>query len=121
MSNTSQPQGGSREKRGLALFLAGAVTRRGSAFTVAGLARNYTVSLDASGEPRCDCPDYRKRRETCKHGFAAVAFAAVESCRRKRTAVPKTGTRHGRTARPHNPWGLSGKQVAANLDRMEAR
>lgn len=101
-----------RTQRGLALYRAGAVTRHGSLFVVAGHARNYTVSLDASGEPRCDCPDYRNRQETCKHGFAVVAFAAVESCRRRRTAAPKTGHGHQRG------WGLSNEQVAANLAKI---
>ena len=93
-----------REQRGLALFREGAVSERGDLFVVRGENRNYTVSV-VDGEPRCDCPDFGKRREVCKHGYSVVVYAAKKNagCRRQRTARP-AGTpqrRHaGRTERP---------------------
>jgi hypothetical protein len=83
-----------RALRGTALFRAGAVEAHGDVFTVKGTARHYTVSLPEDGDPRCDCPDFAKRRETCKHGYAVVIFASRDRCRRAKTATPKTGRRH---------------------------
>ena len=81
-----------RARRGMALARSGAVGRHGDAYVVRGKQRAYTVFI-IDGEPRCDCPDYRERcrdaGHACKHGFAAVAFAAVEACRRGRTAGTK--------------------------------
>ena len=36
--------------------------------------RSYRVSL--AGEGRCGCADWRRRREPCKHLFAALIWAA---------------------------------------------
>jgi hypothetical protein len=36
--------------------------------------RSYRVSL--AGEGRCGCPDWRRRKEPCKHLFAALVWAA---------------------------------------------
>ena len=36
--------------------------------------RTYRVSL--AGEGRCGCADWRRRREPCKHVFAALVWAA---------------------------------------------
>jgi hypothetical protein len=36
--------------------------------------RSYLVSL--AGEGRCSCADWRRRREPCKHVFAALVWAA---------------------------------------------
>ncbi len=36
--------------------------------------RSYRVSL--AGEGRCGCADWRRRREPCKHIFAALVWAA---------------------------------------------
>ena len=36
--------------------------------------RSYRVSL--AGEGRCGCPDWRRRKEPCKHIFAALVWAA---------------------------------------------
>ena len=36
--------------------------------------RSYRVSL--AGEGRCGCADWRRRREPCKHLFAAEVWAA---------------------------------------------
>lgn len=36
--------------------------------------RSYRVSL--TGEGRCDCADWRRRRKPCKHVFAALVWAA---------------------------------------------
>jgi SWIM zinc finger len=38
--------------------------------------RSYWVSL--AGEGRCDCPDWRRRKEPCKHVFAAFIWAAKQ-------------------------------------------
>lgn len=38
--------------------------------------RSYRVSL--AGEGRCGCPDWRRRREPCKHLFAALVWAAKQ-------------------------------------------
>lgn len=92
-----------REQRGVALFREGAVSRHGDAFVVRGARRNYTVFLH-DGEPRCDCPDFGHRRETCKHGFAAVVFAAKPAPRR-RDGRRRTGRRHGRPT--ETPGGIT--------------
>lgn len=36
--------------------------------------RSYRVSL--AGEGRCGCPDWRRRKEPCKHLYAALVWAA---------------------------------------------
>jgi uncharacterized Zn finger protein len=36
----------------------------------------YCVSL--AGEGRCDCPDWRSRKQPCKHVFAALIWAAKQ-------------------------------------------
>ena len=36
--------------------------------------RSYRVSI--SGEGRCGCADWRRRKEPCKHIFAALVWAA---------------------------------------------
>jgi SWIM zinc finger len=36
--------------------------------------RSYRVSL--AGEGRCGCADWRRRKEPCKHIFAALVWAA---------------------------------------------
>jgi hypothetical protein len=36
--------------------------------------RSYRVSL--AGEGRCGCPDWRRRKEPCKHLFAALVWAS---------------------------------------------
>jgi hypothetical protein len=38
--------------------------------------RIYRVSL--GGEGRCDCPDWRSRKQYCKHIFAALIWAAKQ-------------------------------------------
>jgi hypothetical protein len=38
--------------------------------------RSYRVSL--AGEGRCGCPDWRRRKEPCKHVFAALVWAAKQ-------------------------------------------
>ena len=44
--------------------------------------RSYRVSL--AGEGRCGCADWRRRRQPCKHVFAALIWAAKERRRRER-------------------------------------
>lgn len=90
-----------REQRGLALFHEGAVSEHGDLFTVRGAGRNYTVSL-VNGEPRCDCPDFKARREVCKHGYSVVVHAAKKNarCQCQRTVHP-TRTTTERPARRH--------------------
>ena len=38
--------------------------------------RIYRVSL--AGEGRCSCPDWRHRKQPCKHVFAALIWAAKQ-------------------------------------------
>ncbi len=38
--------------------------------------RIYHVSL--AGEGRCECPDWRTRKQSCKHLFAALIWAAKQ-------------------------------------------
>jgi uncharacterized Zn finger protein len=38
--------------------------------------RIYRVSL--AGEGRCSCPDWRHRRQPCKHVFAVLIWAAKQ-------------------------------------------
>ncbi len=38
--------------------------------------RSYRVSL--AGEGRCGCPDWRRRKEPCKHIFAELIWAAKQ-------------------------------------------
>ena len=38
--------------------------------------RIYRVSL--GGEGHCDCPDWRSRKQSCKHIFAALIWAAKQ-------------------------------------------
>jgi hypothetical protein len=38
--------------------------------------RIYRVSL--VGEGRCSCPDWRQRKQPCKHVFAALVWAAKQ-------------------------------------------
>ena len=38
--------------------------------------RIYQVSL--AGEGRCSCPDWQYRRQSCKHIFAALIWAAKQ-------------------------------------------
>jgi hypothetical protein len=38
--------------------------------------RSYRVSL--AGEGRCGCADWRRRRQPCKHIFAALVWAAKQ-------------------------------------------
>jgi hypothetical protein len=38
--------------------------------------RTYRVSL--AGEGRCGCADWRRRRQPCKHIFAALIWAAKQ-------------------------------------------
>ena len=38
--------------------------------------RSYRVSL--AGEGRCGCADWRRRRQPCKHVFAALVWAAKQ-------------------------------------------
>ena len=40
------------------------------------LGRIYRLSL--GGEGRCDCPDWRSRKQSCKHIFAALIWAAKQ-------------------------------------------
>jgi hypothetical protein len=40
------------------------------------LGRSYRVSL--AGEGRCGCADWRRRRQPCKHVFAALVWAAKQ-------------------------------------------
>ena len=99
-----------RVKRGIALANAGAAVKHGDLYVVAGT-RNYTVSLPQDGEPRCDCPDFAKRRQTCKHGYAVVVFASRRACRRRKTAAkPKTDRRHK---------GDSLKGILTDLGRLD--
>ena len=69
-----------RARRGLALW-----RRRGAEIRpmpAGGLsvpscskpARSYRVSL--AGEGRCGCADWRRRKQPCKHVFAALVWAA---------------------------------------------
>ena len=120
-----------REQRGLALFHEGAVSEHGDLFTVRGAGRNYTVSL-VNGEPRCDCPDFKARRETCKHGYSVVVHEAKKNagCRRQRTSRPteRPARRHGtprddragdgRGSGPARPGGIDPAVVRANLEKM---
>ena len=126
--------------RGLALFREGAVFEHGDLFVVRGASRNYTVFV-VDGEPRCDCPDFKARREVCKHGYSVVVYAAKKNagCRRQRTGRPtqQPSRRHGeRPGRPRDdrrdarrgttpgrpgtitPGGLDPARVRANLKRM---
>ncbi len=89
-----------REQRGLALFREGAVSEHGDLFVVRGGSRKYTVSLDRE---TCTCPDFGKRRETCKHLFAVVVYAAKRRCRRAARPAGRPSRRHGgRTERPRD-------------------
>ena len=38
--------------------------------------RSYRVSL--AGEGRCSCADWRRRKQPCKHLFAALVWAAKQ-------------------------------------------
>ena len=38
--------------------------------------RIYRVSL--AGEGRCECPDWRSRKQSCKHIYAALIWAAKQ-------------------------------------------
>lgn len=71
-----------RACRGLALW-----RNRGAEFRpmpVGGLSvpscsepgRSYRVSL--AGEGRCGCADWRRRKQPCKHVFAALVWAAKQ-------------------------------------------
>ncbi len=44
--------------------------------------RSYRVSL--AGEGRCGCTDWRRRKQTCKHMFAALVWAAKQRAARVR-------------------------------------
>ena len=44
--------------------------------------RSYRVSL--AGEGRCGCSDWRRRKQTCKHIFAALVWAAKQRAARAR-------------------------------------
>ncbi len=87
-----------RAERGIVLFREGAVSEHGDLFVVRGGSRKYTVSLDRE---TCTCPDFGKRRETCKHLFAVVVYAAKQGCRRAARPADRPSRRHGeRTERP---------------------
>ena len=34
--------------------------------------------MSLAGEGRCDCPDWRSRKQSCKHIFAAFIWAAKQ-------------------------------------------
>ncbi len=99
-----------RAQRGLSLYRDGAVSEHGAAYVVSGSSRAYTVRLN-DHEPTCDCPDYRKRRQTCKHGFATLIFAARDRCKRRKRA----DRRH-----KANDDGLRGIGQQIGPDRMQA-
>jgi len=40
------------------------------------IGRSYRVSL--AGEGRCGCADWRRRKQPCKHLFAALVWAAKQ-------------------------------------------
>jgi SWIM zinc finger len=71
-----------RARRGLALWRDRAADIR--SMPAGGLSvpscsepgRSYRVSL--AGEGRCGCADWRRRKEPCKHVFAALVWAAKQ-------------------------------------------
>ncbi len=124
-----------REQRGIELYREGAVSERGDLFVVRGGSRKYTVSLDRE---TCTCPDFGKRRETCKHLFAVVVYAAKKRCRRAARPADRPQRRHGeRTERPRDDragdgrgsgparrrdvaGGLDSAWIRANVERMSS-
>lgn len=69
-----------RARRGLALWRAHGAEIRPmpagglSVPSYSELGRRYRVSL--AGEGRCGCADWRRRKQPCKHIFAALIWAA---------------------------------------------
>ncbi len=66
--------------------------------------RSYRVSL--AGEGRCDCPDWRRRKEPCKHIYAALVWAAKGS----RAQVPA-----GRQAAKGSPLSTTVSPSACSI------
>lgn len=79
MSSVSVPQRPSRAARGLSLFREheGGICELENGFwrvpSERSPGRFYAVHLEAGS---CTCADYQRRRQSCKHLFAAVAASA---------------------------------------------
>ena len=96
-----------RVHRGIILATSGAVKAHGDLWIVQGFNGNgWTVNLDAE---TCQCPDYRKRQQPCKHVYAAQVVDSREACRRKKSAKPKRIR--------HDGQGLRG--IVADMNRLD--
>ena len=63
-------------KGGQALFKSGTVS-----IGQDGLFRANGYRVDLRTPVMCECPDYRSRRQACKHIFTALAFVKVRQTR----------------------------------------
>jgi len=123
-----------RELRGLALY-----RERGAEIEPLGKGRyevpgcsggTYTVDLGVfgGGEETCNCPDYQRHKQPCKHVYTATVARAKSRAKARRESST-SGRRRGRLAQasPHSRRACEGVRqgdtdgggVRATLPRLD--
>ena len=76
-----------RQQKGLVIAATSKIQKRGDTWVVPSQSLNgkYTVRMDTAG-PRCTCPDFELRQQSCKHVFA------VEFVLQRETVTDPDGT-----------------------------
>jgi uncharacterized Zn finger protein len=90
-----------RELRGLELYRehGDEITHEGhGVYTVPGCSGGtYTVDLAiGGGEESCNCPDFERHKEPCKHVYAATTFRARARATARRVQADRTKARASR-------------------------
>ncbi len=99
--SSAPPPPATRELRGLALY-----RERGheiehtghGVYSVPGCSGgSYRVDLAAfGGEESCNCPDYQRHKQPCKHVFAGVIHRAKSRMRARTVQAERTASRAAR-------------------------
>ena len=92
-----------RELRGLALYRdhGDEITPEGhGVYTVPGCSGGtYTVDLAVfGGTESCDCPDFERHKEPCKHIICATIYRAKARIRARREQAARTTARDSRAS-----------------------
>jgi hypothetical protein len=94
-----------REQRGLEIAALLPIKRNGETFIVPSQTNGKTYKVDATpDESHCNCPDFEKRQEKCKHIFA------VECVIRREESYHHDGERRNHCHESRN------RQVAIQAD-----
>ena len=94
LAHPAPPPPPTRELRGLALYVSHGV------YIVPGCSGGtYTVDLAAfGGEESCNCPDYQRHKEPCKHVYAGTIYRSKARAKARREQAARTTARASRAS-----------------------